>query len=345
MCGSGAVVAPFMAKDYKGISMAHKPVLLVSRRLPDPVHDRIARDWDARLNPDDTPYPGEALVTAATREQAAAVIVTPTDKVTREVVLALPPSVKALATFSVGHDHIDLEAARERGLIVTNTPDVVTEATADIALLCLLGAARRAWEAESLLRKGAWTGWAPTQLLGVHPGGKRLGILGMGRIGLALARRATALGMTIHYHKRTRLPAGEEAELDMVWQETTDDLLRVSDFLSIHIPGSAENHHFLNADRLALLPKGAVVINTARGTVVDDTALIGALKSGAVAAAGLDVFEGEPAVNPGYLDLPNAFLLPHLGTATLETRTAMGFRALDNLDAVFAGREPPDRVV
>ncbi|MCA1939927.1 MAG: D-glycerate dehydrogenase, partial [Caenispirillum bisanense] len=255
-----------------------------------------------------------------------------------------PARVRAVATFSVGYDHIDVAAARARGLIVTNTPDVLTEATADIALLCLLGAARRAWEAESLLRAGQWTGWTPTQLLGIHPGGKRLGILGMGRIGMAVARRAAAFGMRLHYHKRSRLPAAEEAALGLTYHATAEDLLRVSDFLSVHMPGSPENRHFLNADRLALLPEGAVVVNTARGTVVDDAALIAALKSGRVAAAGLDVFDGEPAVNPGYLGLPNAFLLPHLGSATLETRCAMGFRALDNLDAVFRGEAAPDRV-
>lgn len=324
--------------------MAHKPVLLVSRRLPGPVHERMARDWDARLNPEDRPYAAADLVAAAARHQAAALVVTPTDRLTRETILALPPSVRAVATFSVGYDHIDLAAARERGLTVTNTPDVVTEATADIALLCLLGAARRAWEGESLLRAGRWTGWAPTQLLGVHPGGRRLGILGMGRIGMAVARRARAFGMTLHYCKRSRLPTAEEEALGLTYHATSESLLAVSDVLSIHIPGSAENRHFLNAERLALLPPGAIVVNTARGTVIDDAALIAALKSGAIAAAGLDVFDGEPAVNPAYLDLPNAFLLPHLGTATLETRTAMGMRALDNLDALFRGEEPPDRV-
>lgn len=324
--------------------MADKPVLLLSRRLPEPVEARAARDWDARLNPQDRPYVGTELVEAAAACDADALLVTPTDRLTAEVIAALPARVRAVATFSVGYDHIDLAAARARGLVVTNTPDVVTEATADIALLCLLGAARRAWEGETLVREGRWTGWTPTQLLGMHPGGKRLGILGMGRIGMAVARRAAAFGMRLHYTKRTRLSAAEEQVLGLVWHDTAESLLAVSDFLSVHMPGSAENRHFLNAERLALLPPGAVVVNTARGTVIDDAALIDALRSGRVAAAGLDVYDGEPAVNPGYLDLPNAFLLPHLGTATLETRTAMGMRALDNLDAVFRGAPAPDRV-
>lgn len=324
--------------------MADKPVLLVTRRLPDPVQERAARDWDARLNPDDRPYPAAELVEAAEKSGAAALLVTPTDKLTASVITALPRSVKAVATFSVGYDHIDVTAARVRGLVVTNTPDVLTDATADVALLCLLGAARRAWEGESMLRAGQWPGWTPTQLLGIHPGGKRLGILGMGRIGMAVARRAAAFGMQLHYCKRTRLPEAEEQALGLTYHATSESLLTVSDFLSVHIPGSPENRHFLNAERLALLPEGAVVVNTARGTVVDDAALIAALKSGRIAAAGLDVFDGEPAVNAGYLSLPNAFLLPHLGSATMETRCAMGFRALDNLDALFRGEAPPDRV-
>ncbi len=324
--------------------MADKPVLLISRRLPEPVQARAARDWDARLNTEDRPHSSAELVEAATACDADALLVTPTDRLTAEVIAALPARVRAIATFSVGYDHIDLAAARARGLVVTNTPDVVTEATADIALLCLLGAARRAWEGETLVRDGRWTGWTPTQLLGIHPGGKRLGILGMGRIGMAVARRAAGFGMRLHYTKRTRLSAAEEQALGLVWHDTAESLLAVSDFLSVHMPGSAENRHFLNAERLALLPPGAVVVNTARGTVIDDDALIDALRGGRVAAAGLDVYDGEPALNPGYLALPNTFLLPHLGTATLETRTAMGMRALDNLDAVFRGGPAPDRV-
>lgn len=333
-----------MAKEYKGFPMTEKPLLLISRRLPTPVEERAARDYRTVGNPDDRPYPGADLAAAAVREKAAALLVTPTDKLTAEVIAALPETVRAIATFSVGYDHIAIEAARQRGIAVTNTPDVLTEATADVALLCLLGAARRAWEGESMVRAGRWTGWTPTQLLGIHPGGRRLGILGMGRIGMAVARRAVAFGMTVHYCKRARLPEAEERALGLTYHATSESLLRVSDFLSIHIPGAPENRGFLNAERLALLPDGAVVVNTARGTVVDDAALIAALKSGRVAAAGLDVFDGEPAVNPAYLDLPNAFLLPHLGSATLETRCAMGFRALDNLDALFRGETPPDRV-
>jgi lactate dehydrogenase-like 2-hydroxyacid dehydrogenase len=254
----------------------------------------------------------------------------------------LPDRVRVLATFSVGTDHIDLAAAKARGLIVTNTPDVLTDATADIALLLILGAARRASEGERLIRADAWTGWTPTQLMGTHIGGKRLGLIGMGRIGQAVARRARAFGMTIHYSNRKRLPP--ELEEGAVYHADPDALLAVSDVLSLHFPATAETRHWLNAERIARLPPGAILINTARGTVVDDRAVVAALRDGRLAAAGLDVFENEPNLFAEYRDLPNSFLLPHLGSATVETRNAMGFKALDNIDAVLSGREPPDRV-
>ncbi len=320
--------------------MNGKPVILVSRRLPEAVEARLARDYAPRLNPEDKPYTADALAAAA--RGADALLVTPTDRMDAGLIAALPDGIRAIATFSVGYEHVDLDAARRRGIIVTNTPGVLTEATADIALLLMLGAARRAGEGERLMREGAWTGWTPTQLLGLHLGGRRLGIIGMGRIGQAVAQRARALGMEIHYHNRRRLEAPDEA--GATFHPTADGLLAVADVLSLHCPAGPETHHFLNAERIARLPQGAIVVNTARGAVVDDTALIAALRSGRVWAAGLDVFEGEPAVHPEYRTLPNTFLLPHLGSATVETRNAMGFRALDNLDAVFAGREPPHRI-
>jgi lactate dehydrogenase-like 2-hydroxyacid dehydrogenase len=320
--------------------MNGKPVILVTRRLPDAVQARLLREYAPRLNPDDTPYTSDALVAAATG--ADALLVTPTERIDDTVIAALPVSVRAVATFSVGYEHIDVDAARRRGLFVTNTPGVLTEATADVALLLMLGAARRAAEGERLMREGTWTGWTPTQLLGLHLGGRRLGIIGMGRIGQALAHRARALGMEIHYHNRRRLDAGDEA--GATFHATAEDLLAVADVLSLHCPASTQTRHFLNAERIELLPPGAIVVNTARGAVVDDAALMAALRSGRVWAAGLDVFEGEPAVHPDYRTLPNTFLLPHLGSATVETRNAMGFRALDNLDAIFAGQAPPHPV-
>ncbi len=255
---------------------------------------------------------------------------------------ALAKGVRIIACFSVGFEHVDLAAAARRGIIVTNTPDVLTDATAEIAMLLLLAAGRRAHEGQDLLRSGRWKGWAPTQLLGARLAGRRLGIFGMGRIGRAVATRARAFGMKIHYHNRKRLP--ENQERDATFHPDSDSLLKVSDFLSLHCPLTPETHHFLDKRRLALLPGGAVVVNTARGPVVDDQALISALRSGRVAAAGLDVYENEPDIATGYFGLNNVCLLPHLGSATTDTRNAMGFKALDNLDAFFAGKEPPNRV-
>lgn len=314
--------------------------LLIARPMPDEVLARARRDYLVTDNQEDAAWAREAL--AARAAEAEALLIAPGAPLQAATIAALPESVRIVATFSVGYDHIDLEAARRRGLIVTNTPDVLTDATADVALLCLLGAARRAWEGQSLLRRGAWSGWTPVQLMGTHLGGRRLGILGMGRIGRAVAERARAFGLEIHYHNRSRLPPA--LEQGARFHDDPEALLGVSDFLSLNAPATAETEGFLDARRIALLPEGAIVVNTARGTLVDDEALIAALRSGRLAAAGLDVFRGEPSLHPGYLELENAFLLPHMGSATLDTRNAMGFCCLDNLDAYFAGEAPPDRI-
>ena len=321
--------------------MPAKPAVLVTRKLPEAVMKRAAESYEARMNEADEKFTMDQILAKA--EGCDAILCCSSEKFTAEVISRLPKSVRALATFSVGLEHIDLEAAKARGLIVTNTPDVLTDSTADITFLLLLAAARRAYEGERLLRQDAWTGWTPTQLLGVHVSGKHLGILGMGRIGRAVARRARGFDMEIHYHNRSRLPA--ELEQGATYHETPDDLLKVSQFLALNAPASPETTGFLNAERIALLPDGAVVVNTARGALIDDEALQAALKSGKLAAAGLDVFDGEPKIHPGYRALDNVFILPHLGSATLETRNAMGFKCCDNLDAIFAGREPPDRAV
>ena len=278
---------------------------------------------------------------------AEALVVCPADPMPAETIAALPDSVRILASFSVGTDHIDLAAARSRGLMVTNTPDVLTDATAEIALLLMLGAARRAVEGERLARAApgtpeAWSGWTPTQLLGRQLSGKRLAILGMGRIGRAVAERARAFGLRIHYSNRSRLPP--ELERGAVFHADADEMLRIADVLTLHCPATAETKGWLDGRRIGLMPPGAILVNTARGALVEDCALIAALESGRLFAAGLDVYAGEPDLHPGYRALPNVFLLPHLGSATVETRNAMGWRALDNLDAFFAGREPPDRV-
>lgn len=320
-----------------------KPTLLLTRRLPPNVMARARRGY-ALVGPEpaDLPWPRERLVAAVAEASPQAVLCAPGDRFDAPMIVAMPPSVRILATFSAGTDHIDLEAARARGLVITNTPDVLTEATAELTLALILAAARRLGEGERLVRAGAWQGWTPTQLLGLRVSGKRLGILGMGRIGRALARMARGLRMEVHYHNRRRLdPALEEGAIFHAEAET---MLVAIDILALTAPGSEALRHWLNAERIALLPRGAVVVNTGRGSLVDDAALIAALRSGQVAYAGLDVYDGEPRLHPGYLELPNVVLLPHLGSATVETRDAMGFRALDNLDAFFAGADPPDRV-
>jgi lactate dehydrogenase-like 2-hydroxyacid dehydrogenase len=315
-----------------------QPKLLVTRKLPDAVEARIRRDYDARLNDEDILYGPDDLVRQA--RDMDGVLTCGTERWTPEVVAQLPERVRIIASFSVGYEHIDLPACRARGIVATNTPDVLTEATADIAMLCLLGAARRAWEGETMLRQGHWRRVNMTDLLGLDLMGKVLGIVGMGRIGQALARRARGFGLAIHYHNRHPLP--EEAAQGASYHGTLEGLLPHCNFLSLNCPGGAPTRHLINERTLALLPPGAVLVNTARGTLVDDDALIAALRSGRLFAAGLDVYAGEPSLHEGYHDLPNCFLLPHLGSATVETRNAMGFRALDNLDAFFAGRTAPD---
>ena len=317
-----------------------KPVLLVTRRLPPAIEARAERDYTARLNTDDAPRTGADILRLV--QGADAVLCCPAEKLDGATISALPPTVKVLGTFSVGYDHIDLAAARTRGLPVVNTPDVLSIATAECAFLLILAAARRAGEGERLVRSGKWTGWAPTQLMGTLVSGKRLGIFGMGRIGRELARMAAAFGMTVHYRDVARLPP--EMEMGAIWHDDDDSFLSICDVLSLNAPGGEGTRKWLNAERIGKLPAGAVIANAARGTLIDDAALIDALRSGQVGYAGLDVYDGEPRLNPGYLELQNVVLLPHLGSATTETRDAMGNILLDGIDAVLAGREPANLV-
>ena len=315
-------------------------VLVVTRRLPPPVESRAARDYIPRWNVDDRLYSADDLIAAT--KGADALLITPQDRLTADTLSRMSSTVRAIATLSVGFDHIDVRSAATRGIVVTNTPDVLTDATADLTLLLLLGASRRANEGQEIVRTGSWTDPRPTELLGWQLTGKTLGVYGMGRIGQAVARRARAFGMNIHYTNRRQLH--RELEEDAVFHADARELLQVSPFLTLHAPATPETSRFLNAAMIGLLPRGAVVVNAARGSLVDDDALIAALRSGHIAAAGLDVYDGEPRVRPEYRTLPNTFLLPHLGSATLETRTRMGMVALDNLDAVFAGKAPPNPV-
>ena len=321
--------------------MSDKPVILVTRKLPDAVEARLQRDYRPMLNPDDRLYSADEIIEMSA--EADAILPCHTEKFDADVIARLPKNVRAIANFSVGHDHVDLEAAKAKGIIVTNTPDVLSDATAEIAILCMLGAARRAYEGERMIRAQKWKDWSPTFMLGAQTTGKRFGVIGMGRVGQVAAKRARGFDMEVHYYNRSRL--SPELECGAIYHETVEDLLPHCDVLSIHCPATPQTTGLVNQERIAMLPDGAIVVNTGRGGVVDDEALIEALTSGKLFAAGLDVFNGEPDnIHPKYRELDNVFLLPHLGSATVETRVGMGFRALDNLDAVFAGREPVDRI-
>jgi lactate dehydrogenase-like 2-hydroxyacid dehydrogenase len=318
-----------------------KPILVITSHYPKEVEDRIDRDYNARRNPNQFPFSQQQLLSAA--RGADALFITPADRLDSGFFQKVSPTVRIIATFSVGFEHIDLEAAARRKIPVAYTPDVNNEATADIAMLLLLGASRRAYEAQELVRTGAWKQPLGTDmLLGWQVGGKVLGIFGMGRVGQSVARRARGFGMKIHYSNGSELPA--ETVGDAVYHKDPSDLLRASQFLSLHAPETPQTRHFLNSKAIRLLPPGAIVVNTARGGLVVDDDLIAALKSGRVAAAGLDVYEGEPKLHPEYVSLKNTFLLPHIGSATIETRTAMGMLVLDNVEAVLNGRPAPTLV-
>ena len=317
-----------------------KPVVLVTSKLPDAVEERLRRDYDPILNPQDTLYSSDEIIERA--KGADAILPCHTEQFTAEVIARLPESVRVIANYSVGYDHVDTEAAKTRGLIVTNTPEVLSDATAELTMMLMLGAARRASEGERLVRTREWKDWSPSFMVGTQVTGKRLGILGFGRVGRVVAKRARAFDMQIHYNDLQHMPP--ELEEGAIYHQTPEELMPHCDFLTLHTVASPETIKLLNADLIALLPHGAIVVNASRGVVVDDDALIAALKSGKLTAAGLDVYNDEPNIHPEYRRLPNVFLMPHIGSATKETRDAMGFRALDNLDAVFAGREPRDRV-
>ena len=317
-----------------------KPIVLVTRKLPHAVEERLSRDYDARLNLDDALYEPDELLKRAT--EADAIMPCHTERFDAGMFERLPKSVKIIANFSVGYDHVDTDAAKKAGVVITNTPDVLSDATAEIVMLLILGAARRAGEGEHLVRSATWKDWSPAFMVGTQVTGKTLGIVGLGRVGKVVAERARGFGMKIIYHNPRRQPETQEA--GALYYESLEDMLPHCQFLSLNAPNIPSTRGLLNAARIALLPEGAIVVNAARGTLVDDNALIDGLKRGKPAAAGLDVYNNEPAIDPRYKELPNTFLMPHIGSATAETRDAMGFRALDNLDAFFAGREPGDRV-
>ena len=318
--------------------MATKPVLWISRRLSDATLARASRDYDAIVNHQDGLHSADEIVAMSARVDA--ILPCHSESFNADVAGRLDPRLKIIANHSVGVDHCDLAALRARGIVVTNTPDVLSDATAEIAMLLLLGAARRAVEGDRIVRSGAWDFWSPSFMVGKQVSGRRLGIIGMGRVGQVMARRARGFEMEVHYVNRRRLPG--ELERGAIYHQTVESLLGVADFLSLHCPATAETTGLMNAEHLALLPDGAVLINTARGALIDEDALLAALDSGKLAAAGLDCFATEPGGNPAFAGRENVFMLPHIGSATGQTRDAMGFRALDNLDAFFAGETPKD---
>jgi lactate dehydrogenase-like 2-hydroxyacid dehydrogenase len=315
-----------------------KPVLVVTSHFIKPVEARIESEYEVRRKVDGPAFTRNELLAAA--EGADAMLIRPSDKLDAEFFRRVSPSIKVISTYSVGLDHIDIQAAAERNIAIGYTPAEVTDATADIAMLLLLGASRRAFEAQELVRRGDWTvARGAGSVLGWQVTGKNLGIFGMGRIGQAVAKRARGFGMKIHYFDLQQLPV--EKAGDAVFHTDPLELVKVSQFLTLHAPETPTTHHFLNARTIALLPAHAVVVNSARGGLIKDDDLIEALKSGRVAAAGLDVYQGEPNLNPDYVALKNTFLLPHIGTATIETRTKMGMVALDNIAAVLNGTPAP----
>jgi lactate dehydrogenase-like 2-hydroxyacid dehydrogenase len=320
-----------------------KPKIIVTRKWPAPVEARLQELYEAQLNEFDMPMTADALKVAL--QTADALLPTVTDAITADILGVPNKRAKIIGNFGVGYNNIDIEAAKKEGLVVTNTPHVLTDCTADIAMLLLLMSARRASEGDRLVRNGQWKGWEPTHMMGQKVTGKTLGLIGFGRIAQAMAKKAHhGFGMKIICYA-PHAPALELLkEYQATYYATVEEVLAESDFISLHCPGGAATKHLINEQRLKLMRPSAHLINTARGDVVDSKALIKVLKERWIAGAGLDVYEGEPNIDPGFLELDNVALLPHLGSATEETRVAMGNRVLDNIAAFFAGSEPGDRV-
>jgi glyoxylate reductase len=321
----------------------NKPHVIVTRKLPDAIETRMMELFDTRLNADDKPMTQAQLIEAI--KTADVLVPTVTDRIDARVLSQAGPRLRLIASFGTGVDHIDLDTARQRGVVVTNTPGVLTEDTADMSMALILAVARRVGEGERLVRAAKWTGWAPTAMLGARIWGKRLGIIGMGRIGQAVARRARGFGMAVHYHNRRRLHADIEKPLEATYWESLDQMLARMDIVSINCPHTPATYHLLSARRLKLMRPSAILVNTARGEVVDENALTRMLRAGELAGAGLDVFEHEPAINPKLVELDKVVLLPHMGSATLEGRIEMGEKVIINIKTFVDGHRPPDRVL
>ncbi len=320
-----------------------RPLVVLTRKLPEPIETRMMELFDARLREDDEPMtPGELI---AVVKKADVLVPTVTDRIDVGILAHAGLALRLIASYGAGVDHIDLKTARERSITVTNTPGVLTEDTADMTMALLLAVPRRLVEGERLVQSGRWKGWGPTSMLGHRIWGKRLGIIGLGRVGQAVARRALGFGLSIHYHNRRRLPEKVERELEATYWESLDQMLARVDIVSIHCPHTPATYHLLSARRLKLLRPHAYIVNTSRGEVVDENALTRMLRNGELAGAGLDVFEHEPAVNPKLLELDNVVLLPHISSATIEGRIDMGEKVIINIKTFIDGHVPPDRVI
>jgi len=317
--------------------------VVVTRRLPEPVEARMQELFDVRLNADDHPLSPEEI--AAAMAEADVLVPTITDRVDHRLLAQAGPDLRLIANYGAGFDHIDVATALQRGIMVSNTPGVLAEDTADMAMALILAVPRRLPEGWMLMQKGAWGGWSPTAMLGHRIAGKSLGILGLGRIGRAIARRAKTFGLVVHYHNRRRLHPDIEAELGATWWESLDQMLARVDILSVNVPHTPSTFHILNARRLKLMKPTAYIVNTARGEVIDENALTRMLRAGELGGAGLDVYEHGHDVNPRLRDLPNVMLLPHMGSATIEGRLEMGEKVIINIKTFADGHRPPDQVV
>jgi len=323
--------------------MAQKPKVVVTRKLPDPVETRMCELFDAELNSSDRPMSSDELVDALGR--ADVLVPTVTDRIDSRILSRAGPNLRLIANFGAGVDNIDVATANARGITVTNTPGVLTEDTADMTMALILAAARRVVEGAQVVQSGGFSGWSPTWMLGRRIAGKRLGIIGMGRIGQAVARRAKSFGLSIHYHNRKPVSSRIAEDLEATYWESLDQLLARMDVISVNCPHTPATFHLLSARRLKLLQPHAIVVNTARGEVIDEPALANMLARGEIAGAGLDVYENEPAINPKLLKLPNVVLLPHMGSATVESRIDMGEKVIINIKTFMDGHKPPDRVI
>ncbi len=320
-----------------------KPKVVVTRKLPDAVETRMRELFDAELNLEDKPMTSDELADAASR--ADVLVPTVTDRIDARVLSRAGPDLRLIANFGAGVDNIDVASANARGISVTNTPGVLTEDTADMTMALILATARRVVEGANVVQAGQFHGWSPTWMMGRRIWGKRLGIIGMGRIGQAVARRARAFGLSVHYHNRKPAPAAVVEELEATYWDSLDQMLARTDVISVNCPHTPATFHLLSARRLKLLQPHAIVVNTARGEVIDETSLANMLARGEIAGAGLDVYENEPAINPKLMKLPNVVLLPHMGSATVEARIDMGEKVIVNIKTFMDGHRPPDRVI